>query len=97
LHDYLLSFVKRTQPLVDIQTKHQEAEVEFYQKWDDGDFVDWDENKSAKRLANADGAGQGMWCSACQSGHLSQRIACVHVSIPQARKAIQRRPFMTPT
>jgi splicing factor 3A subunit 3 len=69
LHDYLLSFVKRTQPLVDIQTKHQEAEVEFYQKLDNGEFADWDENKAAKR--SADGAGEGMWCSACQSSHLS--------------------------
>jgi splicing factor 3A subunit 3 len=67
LHDYLLSFVKRTQPLVDIQTKHREAEVEFDQKWDAGEFVDWEENKVAKRSANMDGAGEGLWCSACKS------------------------------
>jgi hypothetical protein len=50
-----------------IQTKHQEAEAEFEQKWDAGEFVDWEENKLAKRLAVVDGAGEGLWCSACKS------------------------------
>ncbi|KAG1892248.1 hypothetical protein F4604DRAFT_1912976 [Suillus subluteus] len=91
LHDYLLSFVKRTQPLVDIQTKHQEAEVEFYQKWEDGEFVDWDESKTAKRSANADGAGEGMWCSACQKSYSKKTVYDAHLTSKKHMKAIAKQ------
>lgn len=65
MHDYLLSFLKRTQPLIDIDSKHREYEAEFLKKWEAGDFdAEW-EDQGNKRVPSSEEAG-GIWCSACE-------------------------------
>jgi splicing factor 3A subunit 3 len=66
LHTYLLSFVKRMQPLVDVETRQREAEVAFNSQWEAGEIEGWEESNPAKALANGNGA-VGIWCSACES------------------------------
>jgi len=64
LHDYLLSFLKRTQPLIDIDSKHREDEAEFQKKWEAGEFgPDW-EDQSSMRVPSEEAG--GIWCSACE-------------------------------
>jgi hypothetical protein len=62
-HDYLLSFVKKTRPLVDIESQQRAAETEFNQMWEAEDVKGWEETSSGKSQANGTG---GIWCSACK-------------------------------
>lgn len=61
LHTYLLSFTKRAQPLVDIESQQHEAEAIFSKQWDDGLIEGWED-----AVPKTTGEGPGIWCSACQ-------------------------------
>lgn len=63
LHSYLLSFTKRAQPLVDIETQQKEAEGIFNRQWEAGEIEGWEEVRS--KAANSEG-GEGIWCAACK-------------------------------
>jgi len=65
LHSYLLSFVKRTQPLVDIDSQQLEAEAEFNRIWEAREMTEWEESSGSKVQANGNGL-SGVWCSACR-------------------------------
>lgn len=65
LHSYLLSFTKRAQPLVDVDTQQKEAEVQFNQQWESGEIEGWVELKG-KEAASGESDEQGIWCSACE-------------------------------
>lgn len=64
LHTYLLSFAKKTMPLVDIDAQQREAEEDFEKKWDEGQITGWDENAPKAHANGQDGS--GIWCSACK-------------------------------
>ena len=63
LHAYLLSFTKRAQPLVDIETLQREAEEVFTRQWEAGEIEGWEEIRHNK---STDGEGEGIWCAACE-------------------------------
>ncbi len=53
--------MRRTQPLVDIDSR-QTAEIEeFNKKWDEGEYESWADVK-----AQVDSSGEGIWCAACK-------------------------------
>jgi splicing factor 3A subunit 3 len=60
-----LSFTKRTQPLVDVDTKQREADAEFDTKWEAGEITGWEESNT-KAQAVTNGTNAGIWCSACK-------------------------------
>jgi splicing factor 3A subunit 3 len=62
LHTYLLSFTKRTEPLVDISTIQRESEAEFDKLWEGQKVPGWEQT------IPVDGAvsGDEIWCSACE-------------------------------
>ncbi|KAH7930710.1 hypothetical protein BV22DRAFT_1000132 [Leucogyrophana mollusca] len=91
LHDYLLSFLKRTQPLVDTQSKHRDAEAEFDSKWEAGDFGDWEESKTGKHNLKANGTGEGIWCSACQKSYSKQTVYDAHLTSKKHLKATSKQ------
>ena len=63
LHSYLTSFIRRTQPLLDIDSKQAETVEEFDIKWDAGELEGWtDESQKAP----PDDSGEGIWCTACE-------------------------------
>ena len=62
LHAYLLSFVKRSQPLYDVESEQQRADEEFKKKWDTNEISGWEADKP-KTDANG---GAGIWCAACE-------------------------------
>jgi splicing factor 3A subunit 3 len=65
LHNYLLEFTKRTQPLVDVDAHQKAAESDFDSKWAEGAVPGWEDvASSAAPVANG---GTGIWCSACMS------------------------------
>lgn len=66
LHAYLLSFTKRTQPLVDVDDEQALAEAAFNRLWDEGQLTEWADKEDVK-MENGNGVGeQGVWCSACK-------------------------------
>jgi splicing factor 3A subunit 3 len=65
LHAYLLSVVKRTQPLFDVEAQQREAIAEFNSKWEGDEIEGWEEKSVVKIQANGDITG-GIWCSACE-------------------------------
>jgi splicing factor 3A subunit 3 len=61
LYTYLVSFSKRTQPLVDVDILQQQAEEEFDKLWEEGEVSGWE------LAAKTNGAVEGIWCPACTS------------------------------
>lgn len=62
LHQYLISFSKRSQPLVDINSETNAAEKEFEEKWNAGELTAWEDTKVNATQANGEA---GIWCAAC--------------------------------
>ncbi|PBL02766.1 hypothetical protein ARMGADRAFT_1006098 [Armillaria gallica] len=88
LYTYLLSFAKRTQPLVDINAQQQEAETEFTKLWDAGELKAWEE-PNPKSQAN--GESGGIWCSACQKHYSKQTVYDAHLTSKKHIKASARQ------
>jgi len=55
--------MRRTQPLVDIDSKQTAAIEEFEKKWEASELEGWTE---AGPKVQADGSGEGIWCTACK-------------------------------
>lgn len=63
LYDYLVSFVKRTQPLIDIEGQLNAASSEFDKKWEAKELSEWENHTDSKPSVNGEAA--GIWCAAC--------------------------------
>ena len=63
LHTYLTSFMRRTRPLVDVDSKQTATIEEFNRKWDEGEFEGW---ADVSQKAQVDGSVEGIWCTACK-------------------------------
>jgi len=90
LHSYLLSFAKRTQPLVDVDAQHQKAEAEFNEKWDAGGIPGWEESTNSKTQTNSNST-TGIWCSACQKNYAKQTVYDAHLSSKKHLKATAKQ------
>lgn len=67
LRTYLISFTKRSQPLVDVESQQREAEEQFNKAWEESELAEeWQDSKQAKGAAGANGEGSGIWCAACK-------------------------------
>lgn len=75
LSSYLLSFTKKTQPLVDIDTRQQEATADFDKRWDALEIPGW-EDVDPKSQANGN-ENMGIWCGACMCIFV-QKYFCRH-------------------
>ena len=71
LHTYLTSFVRRTQPLLDIDSKQTATVEEFDLKWDAGELEIWTDDG---QKAPPDGSVEGIWCTACEFSTIMWRI-----------------------
>ncbi|KAG6833955.1 hypothetical protein H0H87_007966 [Tephrocybe sp. NHM501043] len=87
IHTYLLSFAKRTQPLVDIQTQQQEVEVEFNKNWEAQEISGWEESQPK---ANGNGSA-GIWCAPCQKHYSKQTVYDAHLSSKKHIKAAAKQ------
>ena len=75
LHAYLVSFTKRSQPLVDVETQQREAEEQFDKIWEAGVPEEWQDARQAKAPATENGEG-GIWCAACEYAQHFRRYTC---------------------
>ncbi|KAJ3478632.1 hypothetical protein NLI96_g9625 [Meripilus lineatus] len=87
LHTYLLSFTKRAQPLVDIESQQRESEAAFEKQWAEGDNSEWIDS----RLAKENGGEEGIWCSACQKMYSKQTVYDAHLSSKKHIKATAKQ------
>ncbi|KAL0949309.1 hypothetical protein HGRIS_009385 [Hohenbuehelia grisea] len=90
LHSYLLSFVKRTQPLVDVDTQQRESESEFNTKWEAAEIDGWAEKKASDAPANG-AESAGIWCSACQKNYSKQTVYDAHLTSKKHIKATAKQ------
>ncbi|PAV21261.1 rna splicing factor prp9 [Pyrrhoderma noxium] len=89
LHAYLLSFTKKTQPLVDISSQQRAAEAEFDVLWSEGNVTGWsDVNKDKQNGVND---AEGIWCSACQKHYSKQTVYDAHLTSKKHVKAAARQ------
>ena len=95
LYNYLLSFSKRTQPLVDVDTRQREAEVEFDTKWEAGEIAGWEES-SAKTQTATNGAEAGIWCSACKYFYHETIMTPIYDIDLKAKRTTPSKLFMMP-
>ncbi|KAI0700746.1 hypothetical protein BC835DRAFT_1518002 [Cytidiella melzeri] len=87
LHSYLLSFTRRAQPLVDIESQQREAEGVFTRQWEAGEVEGWEENRAVK---TGDGA-EGIWCAACQKMYAKQTVYDAHLTSKKHVKAAAKQ------
>jgi len=88
LHTYLTSFIRRTQPLLDINSKQTATVEEFDLKWDAGELEGWIEES---HKAPPDGSGEGIWCTACQKLYSKQTVYDAHLTSKKHIKATSRQ------
>ncbi|KAI0065833.1 RNA splicing factor PRP9 [Artomyces pyxidatus] len=86
LHSYLTSFMRRTQPLVDLDSRQTTARATFEQKWEANEVEGWEETSHSKAQANGNGA-EGIWCSACQKMYSKQTVYDAHLTSKKHIKA----------
>ncbi|OCH92146.1 RNA splicing factor PRP9 [Obba rivulosa] len=94
LHTYLLSFMKRAQPLVDVESQQREAEAEFARRWDAGEIDGWEDIKRGKAAAangDAKGSEAGIWCAACQKMYSKQTVYDAHLTSKKHIKAAAKQ------
>ncbi|KAG6878602.1 hypothetical protein C0993_003057 [Termitomyces sp. T159_Od127] len=89
LHTYLLSFTKRTQPLVDVDIQQQEAEADFNKRWEAQEITEWEE-KRLQASTNGNGSA-GIWCAACQKQYAKQTVYDAHLTSKKHTKAAAKQ------
>lgn len=80
LYNYLLSFSKRTQPLVDVDALQQTATQKFSSLWEANEVPGWEAPKPAEN-------GDGIWCPACQRHYAKQTVYDAHLTSKKHIKA----------
>ncbi|THH12237.1 hypothetical protein EW145_g128 [Phellinidium pouzarii] len=96
LYSYILSFSKKTQPLVDLSTQQKLAELEFDSLWTDGKIPGWSDPQSEDARASGNVEGKGIWCNACQKHYSKQTVYDAHLTSKKHVKAAARQA-MTPS
>ncbi|KAI0034117.1 hypothetical protein K488DRAFT_77483 [Vararia minispora EC-137] len=92
LQSYLTAFMRRTQPLVNIDSQLAEAETEFTKKWGEGEIEGWGEVKKTE----GNGADDGIWCPACQKMYSKQTVFDAHLTSKKHIKASAKLSTIEP-
>jgi hypothetical protein len=72
--------MRRTQPLVDIDSRQTAAIKEFETKWEADELEGWTD---ASPKVQTDGSGEGIWCTACKYSIISLRVLFYPFSRPK--------------
>ncbi|TFY81148.1 hypothetical protein EWM64_g2862 [Hericium alpestre] len=95
LHMYLTSFMRRTQPLVDLESREREVKADFDKRWEAGEIKGWEEVSKSKAQA-ANGSSEGIWCSACQKMYSKQTVYDAHLTSKKHIKATSKQATSPP-
>ena len=60
--------MKRSQPLVDVESQQREAEEQFNKTWESGNMDEWQDSRYSQVASgeNGENGENGIWCSACK-------------------------------
>ncbi len=103
LRKYLDGFLRKTQPLGDVDEMSAKAVAEFEEKWEKGEVKGWERqgeevfgggagNGKGKSVENGGGTGEGegIWCAACRRSYSKQTVYDAHLKSPKHLKAAAR-------
>jgi len=80
--------MRRTQPLLDTESKQTATIEEFNKMWEAGELDGWTD---VGQKAQADGNGEGIWCTACQRVYSKQTVYDAHLTSKKHIKATSRQ------
>lgn len=76
--------MKRSQPLVDVESQQREAEQQFNKAWEEPGLVkEWQDSKQAKAPTGENGESGGIWCAACK--YLTRMLSPTRLHAPIRR------------
>ncbi|TKY87594.1 hypothetical protein EX895_003608 [Sporisorium graminicola] len=101
LRKYLDAFLRKTQPLANIDVLSSQAVSEFDEAWEQRRVQGWEEQgaevfgtvggQSKGKAAAAQGQeGDGIWCAACRRFYSKQTVYDAHLKSPKHLKAAAR-------
>lgn len=102
VHAYLDGFLRRTQPLRDIDTISQRVEETFGPAWDNGKIEGWSRfgpvalsstnstTTNTNQASTSTASEQGIWCDACHKLFAKQTVYEAHIKSPKHLKAVAR-------
>lgn len=98
LRKYLDGFLRKTQPLANVDAISAEALERFEVDWEQGKLEGWEQqgaevfggaNSQAKAKAS-EAEGEGIWCAACRRFYSKQTVYDAHLKSPKHLKAAAR-------
>ncbi|KAK0532568.1 Pre-mRNA-splicing factor sap61 [Tilletia horrida] len=97
LQAYLLGFLRKTQPLLDVDAIERRIQEESEEAWEKGTARGWEDRGESlygkgkgKGKANAEPAGEGIWCEACARSFAKSTVYEAHLKAPKHAKAAAR-------
>lgn len=102
LQAYLLTFLRKTRPLSDVDALELGILTSFEQDWLEGKVEDWEnqgENGMRSMSKASSGAhtasADGIWCEACQRNFAKQTVFDAHLKGQKHLKAVERKKVGT--
>ncbi|KAL9933727.1 hypothetical protein V8E36_007385 [Tilletia maclaganii] len=97
LRTYLLQFLRKTQPLLDVDALERRIERESEQAWEKGEARGWEDReasiyggKGKAKASNAESAAEGIWCEACARFFAKSTVYEAHLKASRHAKAAAR-------
>ncbi|KAK0554492.1 Pre-mRNA-splicing factor sap61 [Tilletia horrida] len=98
LQSYLLGFLRKTQPLLNVDALEQRILRESEQAWEDGTAPGWNEKeetlygkgKAKGNKSASESQGEGIWCEACAKFFSKSTVYEAHLKAPKHGKAAAR-------
>lgn len=88
LLDYLVSFYRRTQPLVDLDDVFQEASVNFEKQWKDGKIAGWNAPENNNQI---EATQSNLYCAPCEKQFASDGVYTSHLAGKKHKKAVLKQ------
>ncbi|SPO31525.1 related to RNA splicing factor PRP9 [Ustilago trichophora] len=103
LRRYLDAFLRKTQPLANVDELTTKAVADFEEAWEQGQVEGWEEQGAevfgggkgkaasvAAASAQSGEGGEGIWCAACRRFYSKQTVYDAHLKSPKHLKAAAR-------
>lgn len=98
LRKYLDSFLRKTQPLANVDEIAAKATSQFEEEWEQGKVEGWEQQglevfggaQGKGKTAAAPAEGEGIWCAACRRFYSKQTVYDAHLKSPKHLKAAAR-------
>ncbi|CAD6889671.1 unnamed protein product [Tilletia laevis] len=95
LQSYLLAFLRKTQPLLDVDALERRIREEAEQAWEKGEARGWEDRGESlygkgKAKASAEASSEAIWCEACGRFFSKSTVYEAHLKAPKHAKAQAR-------